>query len=105
MKNKELHTKKDGFNTPKDYFNSFEERLFDRINTETVIPKASGFTTPDAYFDRLEDKLSDEVFASKEQTLFIYEEFSERVHSRDFYLWRRRRVRFKDASLYVNHYQ
>ena len=71
MKNKELHTKKTGFTTPKEYFNSFEDRLFERMNTESVIPTKTGFQTPDAYFDSLEDKLSDTLFATEETTKVI----------------------------------
>lgn len=66
MKNNELHNKKTGFEAPKDYFNTFEDRLFDRMKTEAVIPKDSGFTAPDAYFDSLEDKLSKELFGQEE---------------------------------------
>lgn len=66
MKNKELHNKKTGFTAPKDYFNTFEDRLFDRMKTESVIPKDTGFTKPDAYFDSLEDKLSKELFGQEE---------------------------------------
>ncbi|WP_298519363.1 hypothetical protein [uncultured Kordia sp.] len=66
MNNNELHNKETGFNTPKDYFNTFEERLFDRMKTEAVIPKETGFTTPDAYFDSLEDSLSKKLFSTEE---------------------------------------
>lgn len=71
MKNNELHNKETGFNTPKDYFNTFEERLFDRMKTEAVIPKETGFKTPDSYFDSLEDSLSKELFHTKEATKVI----------------------------------
>lgn len=71
MKNKELHNKETGFNTPKEYFNTFEERLFDRIKTEAVIPKETGFKTPDSYFDNLEDSLSKTLFETKKETEVI----------------------------------
>ena len=71
MKNNELHNKETGFNTPKDYFNTFEERLFDRMKTETVIPKETGFKTPDSYFDSLEDSLSKELFHTEKTTKII----------------------------------
>ncbi|AXG71829.1 hypothetical protein KORDIASMS9_04087 [Kordia sp. SMS9] len=71
MKNNELHNKKTGFQTPKAYFDTFEDRLFDRIKTEAVIPKETGFTTPDAYFDSLEDKLSSELFTANQETKVI----------------------------------
>ena len=35
------------FNTPQGYFDSFEERLVDKLSTEqTTMPKARGFTVP-----------------------------------------------------------
>jgi len=71
VKNNELHTKKTGFQTPKDYFDTFEDRLFERMQTEAVIPKKTGFTTPDAYFDNLEDKLSNELFTANQETKII----------------------------------
>jgi len=71
VKNNELHNKKTGFNTPKDYFNSFEERLFERMNTEDLIPKDTGFKAPDAYFDTLEDTLSQQLFDTEKETKVI----------------------------------
>ncbi|PTX62855.1 hypothetical protein C8N46_102255 [Kordia periserrulae] len=71
MKNKELHSKKTGFSTPKDYFNSFEDRLFERMKTESVIPTETGFQTPDAYFDSLEDQLSEKLFTTNKTTKVI----------------------------------
>lgn len=71
MKNNELHNKNAGFNTPKDYFNSFEDRLFDRMNTEAILPKETGFKAPEAYFDRLEDSLAKELFQTEEEAKII----------------------------------
>lgn len=69
MKNKKLHTNNlsTGFTTPKDYFDTFEERLFDKLQAETVIPKVEGFKVPDNYFDGLEGSLANELFASEEK--------------------------------------
>lgn len=69
MKKNELHNKKitEGFATPKDYFNTFEDRLFGKMEAEAVIPKEEGFKVPDAYFDGLEDRLTDTLFASEEE--------------------------------------
>lgn len=68
MKNKKLHTNNipSGFTTPKDYFNTFEGRLFEKLQAETVIPKETGFKVPDTYFDGLEDSLANELFSSNE---------------------------------------
>ncbi len=74
MKKNELHNKKitEGFSTPKNYFNTFEDRLFGKLEAETAIPKEKGFKVPDAYFDGLEDCLADKLFApSKEETKVI----------------------------------
>jgi hypothetical protein len=69
VKNKKLHTNNSssGFTTPKDYFDTFEERLFDKLHTETVIPKAEGFKVPDTYFDGIEDTLANQLFALEEK--------------------------------------
>lgn len=74
MKKNELHNKKitEGFSTPKDYFNTFEDRLFGKLEAEAAIPKKEGFKVPDAYFDGLEDRLADKLFApSMEETKVI----------------------------------
>lgn len=74
MKKNELHNKKitEGFSTPKDYFNTFEDRLFGKLEAEAAIPKEEGFKVPDAYFDGLEDRLADKLFApSTEETKVI----------------------------------
>lgn len=69
MKKNELHNKKitEGFSTPKGYFESFEDRLFEKLETETVIPKEEGFKVPDAYFDGLEDRLADTLFTVEQE--------------------------------------
>jgi hypothetical protein len=50
------------FKTPQGYFDSFEDRLMDKLSTEeTGIPKAKGFTVPDTYFDTFNDKLTSKL--------------------------------------------
>ena len=50
------------FKTPQGYFDSFEDRLMDKLSTkETVLPKARGFTVPDTYFDTFNDKLTSKL--------------------------------------------
>jgi len=53
MKNKK-HI--DGFNTPKNYFEDFEDRLFSKISEESL-PKESGFAVPEGYFDQLDSAI------------------------------------------------
>nr|WP_297785789.1 hypothetical protein [uncultured Allomuricauda sp.] len=51
--------KNNSFNTPEGYFESFNDRLMDRIKNEeageaaSIIPKTDGFKVPDGYFDEV----------------------------------------------------
>ena len=51
--------KENSFNTPEGYFESFNDRLMDRIQKEeaneadSIIPKTDGFAVPDGYFDEV----------------------------------------------------
>ncbi len=57
-KSKEHNLKNDGFKTPEGYFDSFKDRLFDKMEAGAEsLPKKDGFTTPEGYFDKLEDKI------------------------------------------------
>ncbi|MEW2922423.1 hypothetical protein AB1A65_13190 [Muricauda sp. ANG21] len=54
--------KKNSFNTPEGYFESFHDRLMDKINKEegqpeSIIPKSDGFTVPERYFDEVTPKV------------------------------------------------
>lgn len=53
MKNKKH---KSGFKVPENYLDNFENRLFEKIESE-IIPKETGFKVPDGYFDNLEDTI------------------------------------------------
>jgi len=55
---KQMKDKKhnNGFNTPKNYFEDFEDRLFYKMS-EDIIPKESGFSTPKGYFDQLDSSI------------------------------------------------
>lgn len=56
MKNKNIN--KNPFNTPKGYFDSFEDNLKDKILKETAaIPKEDGFGVPASYFDQFQVNL------------------------------------------------
>ncbi|SEK41509.1 hypothetical protein SAMN04488008_101438 [Maribacter orientalis] len=53
---------KNPFKTPQNYFDSFEDKLMDKLSTkESVMPKARGFTVPDNYFDTFNDKLTSKL--------------------------------------------
>ncbi len=51
--------KENSFNTPEGYFESFNDRLMDRIKKEeaneagSIIPKTDGFAVPNGYFDEV----------------------------------------------------
>ena len=60
MKNEKLHNiKSNGFKTPENYFDSIEDKFFERLKFEENIEGVndSGFTAPEDYFDTLEDKI------------------------------------------------
>jgi hypothetical protein len=47
---------KSGFKLPENYFENFENRLFNKIESETL-PKETGFKAPNRYFENLEDSV------------------------------------------------
>ncbi len=60
MKNDKLHNiKSTGFKTPDQYFDSFEDKLFERLDQEKQIQGVdeSGFKVPEGYFDTLDDQI------------------------------------------------
>ena len=59
-----------GFKTPKDYFESFDERLINKMNEEEL-PREHGFTVPDGYFKELEGSILQKVNVSESQTKII----------------------------------
>lgn len=63
---KRKNTDKNPFNIPKDYFNSFEDKLKDRIFKEdSLIPKNDGFGIPESYFEQLQAQLTAKVEEEK----------------------------------------
>ena len=62
--------KTNGFNTPQNYFEDFEERLFLKIS-EDIIPKESGFKIPDNYFENVEDVIVNKVNENTPQPKII----------------------------------
>ncbi|MFV9550319.1 hypothetical protein [Algibacter sp. PT7-4] len=60
MKNKKLHhINSSGFKSPKNYFESFDNKIFDKLNTKTPLDeiKDSGFKVPDNYFESLNQNI------------------------------------------------
>ncbi|SHH42578.1 hypothetical protein [Winogradskyella jejuensis] len=73
MKKDKLHNiNSSGFKAPKDYFESFDEKLMQRLENETSFSKVEspGFKTPEAYFDTIEDSVLNRL-NTKEQTPVI----------------------------------
>ncbi len=67
-----------GFNTPPDYFDTFEEKLLHHLEQENSVnplPERieSGFTLPPAYLDRIEDQIFEQLPTEtpKEKTTII----------------------------------
>ncbi len=60
MKNSQIHNiKQTGFKTPEAYFDTFDERLFKKLNVQKEMASISdaGFKVPDNYFEHFDDKL------------------------------------------------
>ena len=60
MKKNKLHNiNSTGFKTPEHYFDTFEDRLFDRIEQEDIIQgiEETGFKVPDGYFGQLDESI------------------------------------------------
>ncbi len=59
MSKNNLHNiNKTGFKIPDNYFDSVEDQLMDKINSEQLDDnKITGFKTPDDYFDSVEDNV------------------------------------------------
>ncbi|OZV68104.1 hypothetical protein [Winogradskyella aurantia] len=64
MKRDKLNTvKSTGFKTPKNYFDSFDERLLEQLNKKETIEgiKTPGYQVPTDYFNSFEDKLFEKI--------------------------------------------
>ncbi len=73
MKNKDLHNDKtSGFKTPDNYFETFDERLFDRLSDERKIEGITepGFSIPDHYFDTVEAEILGKLEPPKKTPIF-----------------------------------
>lgn len=80
-KDKQHNNISTGFKTPDQYFESFEDSLFKRINKKESIKgvKTSGYTVPKNYFDSVDDTILSQLKTSekpviklKSRTTFYY---------------------------------
>ncbi|MDH7447207.1 hypothetical protein [Aquimarina sp. 2201CG14-23] len=73
MNTDNLHNDKGGFKVPKDYFDTFEEKLMEKISQEdkstTLLSdkESSGLKIPDDYFDTFEDRLMQKLNSNSEE--------------------------------------
>lgn len=58
-KNKLHNIKSTGFKTPSQYFESFDDKLFECLNEKDMLPEieTSGYTVPQNYFDAVEAQI------------------------------------------------
>ncbi|MFC4721268.1 hypothetical protein ACFO5O_02960 [Geojedonia litorea] len=66
MKKKDLHNiKPSGFKMPDNYLESFDERIFKKLETPNSISNIieTGFKVPDNYFEALDDQLTSKLSA------------------------------------------
>ena len=64
MKKEKLHIiKSPGFKTPKDYFESFDDKLMQHLNGKEIIEgiKVTGFKVPDTYFNSVENTILNKI--------------------------------------------
>lgn len=64
MKKEKLHNiNSNGFKTPDNYFQSFEDKLFERLNEKETNEGVndSGFTIPKDYFESLDGKILNKI--------------------------------------------
>lgn len=75
MSNKNLHnTKTPGFKTPDNYFDTIEDRVFDKLNTKSLLNdiKTTGFNTPKGYFNTIEDNVLSKITEEKTKVISIF---------------------------------
>lgn len=68
MKNKKIHNiKSTGFKLPNDYFESFDDKVISKLNTESPLDsiKETGFKVPDNYFDAFSDTILEKNLGGK----------------------------------------
>ncbi|WP_299185241.1 hypothetical protein [uncultured Aquimarina sp.] len=77
MKNNNLHNNKEGFKVPRDYFENFEEKLFEKISKDdqviSVLPNKvdSGLKVPENYFDTLEHDIIKNINSENQESSIL----------------------------------
>ncbi|WP_298551060.1 hypothetical protein [uncultured Algibacter sp.] len=69
MKNKNIpNIKSTGFKLPNDYFESFDEKIFSKLNIENKLDsiRKPGFKVPDNYFESLDNKILNNTLNTNE---------------------------------------
>jgi hypothetical protein len=75
MKKQKLHKNhRSGFKTPVNYFGSFEDTLFAKIETNNFSNQmhASGYTTPSNYFEDLESQVVSQSLKKQPKVISIF---------------------------------
>jgi hypothetical protein len=75
MKKQQLHKNiKSGFKTPDNYFASFEDTLFAKMQTNKLSKQthASGYTTPNNYFENLEVQIMSRSIKKQPKIISIF---------------------------------
>ena len=80
MKKNKLHNiTSPGYKTPQHYFESFEDRFFNDLNTNNEGVKTSGYAVPKDYFNTIDDVILNKIKAEeksiisfKSRTTFYY---------------------------------
>ncbi len=63
---------KNKFKTPEGYFESFNERLMDKIAAEEfIIPKTDGFSVPEGYFDSVHDNITSKITTDESKVISL----------------------------------
>lgn len=65
---------KTGFKTPDNYFDSFEEKLLNKLSIETDIQvkNKTGFKTPEGYFDSFEEQLLNKIKKTEPKVISFF---------------------------------
>ncbi|WP_298546250.1 hypothetical protein [uncultured Aquimarina sp.] len=77
MKKNNLHSDNKGFKVPKDYFDNFEEKLFEKISQEDKNSSllsdtiSSGLNVPDDYFNTFENHLIEKLNSEKKEVSIL----------------------------------
>jgi hypothetical protein len=66
-KSKNNIKKESGFKVPENYFESIEDRFFDKIKIDKLTDK-EGFNVPENYFESIEDNVFEKINSEKELT-------------------------------------